>query len=235
MQVRERREWEERFCREIERKLGELECVDASHDLAHVKRVVQTAQRLCQTEGGELWVVTPAAWFHDYVVIPKHDARRARASQLSAKEALEFLSQVGYPSRYFSSIAHAIEAHSFSAQIECKTLEAGIVQDADRLDALGAIGLARLFNTSGQMGSQLYEESDPFAQQRALNDRRFAVDHIFKKLYPMVSTFQTKAGRREGELRRKFLEGFIQQLSEELRGEVTGLSEDFLSQGQEKV
>jgi len=210
------KEWETRFHQHLDQHLSQFERVDASHDLAHVRRVAQTAEMLCEREGGVLAIVTPAAWFHDYVMVPKNDPRRSQASRLSAQEAVGVLNSIGYPSEYLSPIAHAIEAHSFSAQIECQTLEACIVQDADRLDALGAIGLARLFNTSGQMGSRLYQEADPFAKNRPLNDRVFALDHIFNKLYPIVSTLRTEAGRQEGLRRRYFLEVFIHQLTEEL-------------------
>ena len=210
------KEWETLFCKHLDQHLSQLQSVDASHDLAHVKRVAQTAQMLCVKEGGDLAIVTPAVWFHDYVIVPKNDPRRSQASRMSAQEATGVLSSMGYPAEYLSAIAHAIEAHSFSAQIHCRTLEARVVQDADRLDALGAIGLARLFNTSGQMGSRLYQEPDPFAQNRSLDDRVFALDHIFKKLYPIVTTLQTDAGRQEGLRRKRFLEAFVDQLAGEL-------------------
>ena len=213
--------WESLFCFHMTRRLEESTHVDASHDLAHLKRVVNTARHLCQAEKASWEVVLPAAWFHDYVVIPKKDPRRAQASRLSAQAALAYLHTVQYPSQYFSDIAHAIETHSFSANLECQTLEARIVQDADRLDALGAIGLARLFNTSGQMGSLLYEDLDPLASSRELNDQKFALDHIFKKLYPIVSTLKTQAGRIEGFRRAQFLDLFVQNLTQEI-----GLSRD---------
>lgn len=84
------------------------------------------------------------------------------AAQLSAKEGIEFQRHIKYPEIYFDDIAHAIEAHSFSANIETKALEAKIVQDADRLDGLGAIGLARCFATAGLMRRTFYSAFDPF-------------------------------------------------------------------------
>ena len=95
-------------------------------------------------------------------------------------------------------------------------MEAKIVQDADRLDALGAIGLTRLFNTSGQMGSLLYEALDPLATQRELNDQLFALDHIFKKLFPIVRTLKTESGQREGYQRVQFIKVFVDQLMHEI-------------------
>ncbi|MFA9353024.1 hydrolase, partial [Escherichia coli] len=75
-----------------------------------------------------------------------------------------------------------IEAHSFSAKIAPETLEAKIVQDADRLEALGAIGLARVFAVSGALGVALFDAEDPFARQRGLDDKQYALDHFQTKL-----------------------------------------------------
>nr|MCU0650475.1 HD domain-containing protein [Gemmatimonadaceae bacterium] len=116
---------------------------DAAHDHCHVWRVVATAERLAAIEGARLDVVRPAAWLHDCVVVPKDAPHRARASRLAADEAVRLLAAWGFGALPLDEIAHAIAAHSFSAGIAPRTLEARVVQDADRLDALGAIGLAR--------------------------------------------------------------------------------------------
>src|SRR5580700_184411 len=112
---------------------------DAAHDLAHVHRVVRNAVWLAQTEAAALEVVLPAAWLHDCVNVPKSSPERKQASRLAAAEAIRLLKAGGYPAVWHGGIAHAIEAHSFSAGIRPETAEAKIVQDADRLDALGSI------------------------------------------------------------------------------------------------
>ena len=109
---------------------------DPAHDLLHIKRVVQTAKHLCILEKAKIEIVVPSAWFHDMVVIAKNDPRRSQASQLSADAAIDFLKKNNYPEMYFKEIAHAIESHSFSGGIPPTTIEAKIVQDADRLVAL---------------------------------------------------------------------------------------------------
>jgi uncharacterized protein len=98
-------------------------------------------------------------------------------------------------------VAHAIESHSFSAGIRPETIEAKIVQDADRLDALGAVGLARLFYTAGRMDSALAHPDDPMALHRDLNDKAYALDHIDTKLATLPGKMQTAAGRRLAETR----------------------------------
>ena len=113
-------------------------------------------------------------------------------------------------------IAHAIEAHSFSANIPTETIEARIVQDADRLEAIGAIGIARCFLTGGSMGTPLYEPSDPFARERELDDKRFTLDHFYVKLFKLADTMKTDAGRAEARKRTDYMRDYLQQLGEEI-------------------
>ena len=192
---------------------------DPAHDFLHFKRVVQTAKNLCAIEKAQLEIVIPAAWLHDFVIVPKNDPRRSQASRLSAEAALHFLRELGYPEIYFGAIAHAIEAHSFSANIEAKTIEAKIVQDADRLDGLGAIGIARCFATASLMKTLFYSEVDPFGSARALDDRNFAVDHFYAKLFVVAESLKTAAGRTEGLKRARVMKQFLADLGKEIQGE----------------
>lgn len=189
---------------------------DPAHDLLHFKRVVRTAKKLCEIEGGKMEVVIPAAWLHDLVIVPKNDPRRSQASRLSAEAARKLLREWHYPVDLHDEIAHAIESHSFSANIETKTLEAKIVQDADRLDGLGAIGLARCFATAGLMKRAFYQEHDPFCETRKPDDSNSTIDHFFVKLFKTVETLKTNAGKKEGQRRKEILQRFLTDLKEEL-------------------
>lgn len=189
---------------------------DPAHDFLHFKRVVRTARQLCEVEGGRLEVVLPAAWLHDFVIVPKNDPRRSKASQLSAKAALDFLREINYPEKYYSDIAHAIAAHSFSANIQTETIEAAVVQDADRLDGLGAIGLARCFATAGIMKRAFYSKEDPFCKERTADDSKFTLDHFYVKLFKTVESLKTKAGRAEGQRRVQIMQSFLNQLQSEI-------------------
>jgi uncharacterized protein len=189
---------------------------DPAHDLLHFKRVVRTAKQLCEKENGKYEVAIPAAWLHDFVIIPKNDPRRKQASQLSAEAAIRFLEELRYPSIYFDEIAHAIAAHSFSANIEAKTLEAKIVQDADRLDGLGAIGVARCFATAGLLKRSFYSEQDPFCESRTIDDQSFTVDHFFAKLFKTAETLKTPAGRIEGVKRVEVMKRYLSHLADEI-------------------
>jgi uncharacterized protein len=189
---------------------------DPSHDLLHFKRVVNQAKSLATHESAQMEIIVPAAWLHDLVNVPKNDPRRKQASTLSAEAAVSFLAEIDYPKIYFDEIYHAIQAHSFSAGFEAKTIEAKVVQDADRLDALGAIGISRCFSTGGSMKREFYEIEDPFCGNRQADDSRFTIDHFYAKLLKLESTFQTPSGKREAQIRTSFMKSFLKQLESEI-------------------
>lgn len=188
---------------------------DPAHDFLHFTRVVEMARTLCRLEKGDESVVIPAAWLHDLVNVPKNDPRRSQASRLSAQAAREYLTSVGWTSR-LDEIGHAIECHSFSAAITPRTLEAKIVQDADRLDGLGAIGIARLFIVAGLLKRPIYAEQDPFCRERAVDDAHYTIDHVYKKLFVVAETLQTEAGRAEGARRLATIKDYLKQLESEI-------------------
>lgn len=189
---------------------------DAAHDLQHIRRVVANARRLCVAEHADWTVVMPAAWLHDCVIVPKSSPDRSRASQMAAEQAVKWLDENDWPHDNLPAIAHAIEAHSFSAGIPARTLEAKVVQDADRLDALGAIGLARTLMLGATMQRELYHPEDPFAEAREPDDGIYTIDHLYCKLLKLQSTMQTQAGANEAMQRTLYLEDFLTQLRQEI-------------------
>lgn len=185
---------------------------DGAHDLGHLDRVWANARAIALTEGGDLVCLLAAAYFHDYVNLPKSAPNRAKASQLSAAAAREVLRDEGMDTARIDAVCHAIEAHSFSAGIAPRTLEAAILQDADRLEALGAIGVARCFAVTGQMGGALFDQADPMALNRPLDDRAFALDHFQTKLLRLPETMQTATGRAMAEERAEWMMSFRTRL-----------------------
>ncbi|MDV5060759.1 HD domain-containing protein [Vibrio diabolicus] len=190
--------------------------VDAAHDISHVQRVVNTAKKLAVEEGADLSIVLPAAYLHDCFTYPKDHPNRKQSSIIAAKKAVAFLESIDYPQQYHDAIAHAIEAHSFSANIRPNTLEAKVVQDADRLDALGAIGVTRFIQVSTEFDAQLYDDKDIFAQQRELDDKQFTLDHFQTKLFKIAETMNTESARREAQKRKAFMQAYIEQLHDEV-------------------
>lgn len=205
--------WDARFADFLTRAAG---AGDAAHDALHVRRVVASARWLATAAGADLAVVLPAAWLHDCVVVPKESPERSRASTLAAAAAVTFLRASGYPVAHLPAIEHAIAAHSFSAGIVPETIEAKVVQDADRLDALGAVGLARCLMLGGARGTPLYDADEPFPVTRTPDDRVSAIDHFFTKLLTLADTMQTAAARAEAARRTAFLRAFLAQLASEI-------------------
>lgn len=189
---------------------------DPAHDINHIRRVVRSAKTFAELENADLQVVIPAAWLHDCVAVAKDSPDRAKASTMAAIHATGLLRQMAYPEQYYEAIEHAIKAHSFSAGITPVTIEAMVVQDADRIDAIGAIGTARCMMVAGIMNSSLYAEEDPFCDQREPDDKAYAVDHFFAKLFKLQNSFNTEAARMEAEKRIEFMRSFLAQLEQEI-------------------
>jgi uncharacterized protein len=193
---------------------------DAAHDDMHVRRVVANARLLAAVEDADLAVVIPAAWLHDCVIVPKDSPERNKASRLAAAAAGEYLRGARYDERHIPEIQHAIEAHSFSARIVPRTVEARVVQDADRLDALGAVGIARTMMLGGTMGKPLYDADEPFPITRAADDGENVLDHFFVKLLTLSDTMQTEAGRDGAARRTSFMREYLAQLGREIGASV---------------
>ncbi|QOL49166.1 HD domain-containing protein [Massilia litorea] len=192
---------------------------DGAHDASHLERVWRSARLLLDRHAqADALVVMAACYLHDLVNLPKNDPDRAQASRRAARLAREELARLGFPAERLDGVAHAIEAHSFSAAIEPTTIEAKIVQDADRLDALGAVGLARMFYVAGRMGRALAHPLDPLALGRDLDDGAWTLDHIMVKLAQLPGMMQLDAGRELAESRLARLLAFRDEFAAEWLG-----------------
>jgi uncharacterized protein len=192
---------------------------DVAHDLAHVRRVVSYAKRLAAAEDARMEIVLPAAWLHDCAIVAKDSPLRSTASALAARTDDNFLRDSGYPTGLIPDVRHAIEAHSFSAQVTPRTREAMVVQEADRLDALGAVGIARCLMLGGAMGRPLYDSDEPFPDARSPDDAANVLDHFYVKLLLVSSTMTTTSGQVEARRRTEFMHEYLQQLRWEIRAD----------------
>jgi len=189
---------------------------DGSHDLSHLERVWKNAKTIHAEEGGDLELIAAAVMLHDCVQVAKDSPLRASASRLAAQKAHSILDGLKWDSSRIDVVAAAIESHSFSAGITPASLEGRILQDADRLDAIGLVGIARCFYTAGRLGSQLYDALDPRGEARPLDDARFALDHFPRKLLTLAEGFQTATGRRLARQRHKRLQDFYEGVLSEI-------------------
>jgi uncharacterized protein len=223
--------WEERFVRYLE---SSMDWTDGSHDPGHFQRVWKAAQYINREEGNiaDPLVLLAAAYFHDLISLPKDHPRRGESSRMSAERAVELLQTYfngekegipGFPPGKIEAVRHAIHAHSFSAGITPLTAEAKILQDADRLEAIGAIGLARVFYTAGQLDAKLFDPADPLAERREPDDRRYALDHFGVKLLKLPALMNTTTGRRLADANAGYLLRFLEKIRGEIEGDYSAM------------
>ena len=203
-----------------------IQAVDAAHDFSHILRVAKLIVDIYSKEidTRESRVATPAeidaclvsAVLHDCVPVPKDSPLRKESSKLASQKAREWLTELNWESTQIDEIASAVLTHSFSANIPPKSLLGEALQDADRLEALGALGLFRTIATGVAMGAAFFDPLDPWAKSRDLDDRKFTIDHFFTKLLKLPQSLKTKAAKIEAQKRADYLEQFLTQLKKEI-------------------
>jgi len=189
---------------------------DSAHDYEHTMRVYKNAQKICKKEKANEILVLSAALLHDIVSYSKSDKHSKLSSIDSAKKSKKILEKFNFSKKDITIISDAIRDHSFSQNKIPKTLEGQILQDADRLDALGAIGIARVFATGGSLKRPFYNIDDPFCKQRIPDDKTWTIDHFYQKLLKLESLMNTKSGKAEAKKRTRILKEFLNQLKQEI-------------------
>ncbi|HWQ66131.1 MAG TPA: HD domain-containing protein [Methanospirillum sp.] len=172
-----------------------------AHGLDHTLRVYHLCEGIARIEGAECAIMLPAALFHD-IARPLEDERGVPHEEEGARIAEKFLKRMQYSPDLIPPIVHAIRAHRYRSAIKPETLEAQILSDADKLDAMGAIGIARAFMTAGE-------------RQGDMTD---AIDHMHEKLVNLKDMMYTETARRIAKERHSFLVGYIEVLYEEMGG-----------------
>jgi len=188
---------------------------DPAHDFEHIMRVYKNAQKICKKENINEKLVLCAVLLHDIVSYPKSHKYSKLSSIHSAKKSKQILKKYYFSDEEIAIVSNAIRDHSFSQNKIPETLEGKILQDADRLDALGAIGIARVFATAGSLKRPFYNQNDPFCNKRKPDDRAWTVDHFFQKLLKLESLMNTKSGKLEAKKRTLVLKKFLNQLKQE--------------------
>ena len=191
---------------------------DGAHDLSHIVRVWRNAKSIHLKEGGDLEALAAAVLLHDCVAVAKDSPLRSKASLLAANESRVRLTALEWGASRIDTVACAIKSHSFSAGVAPTSIEGRILQDADRLDAIGLSGIARCFYTAGRMGSRLYDLSDPEGNTRPLDDGRNALDHFPRKLLTLAGSFQTRTGQELAKERHRQVLEFYRGMLVELQG-----------------
>lgn len=187
---------------------------DTAHDFDHVLRVLALAERIGQAEGADLEIVRAAALLHD--VGGQHRSCHAWAGAQQAREILQ-----GHPPEKVEAVAHAIATHSFREKSIPQTLEAQILYDADKLDAIGAIGVARAYAVSGQTGQRLWGPMPADYRGEAQGTPEHTAVHEFVfKLSRLKDTLFTSTAKAIAEERHRYMVEFFARLEREVKGEL---------------
>ena len=192
---------------------------DSAHDFDHVLRVVTMADRLAQAEGANRNIVRAAALLHDIGL----DEGRAGHETSAANRAAEILREQGYPEDFWRAVAHAIESHRFRSGPTPQTLEAKVLFDADKLDAIGAIGVARAFAFGAHRGQKLWgavpaDYTDQMNGVEADPREHTAVHEFHVKLSKIRDRLFTTTGKKIAAERHAFMVEFYEQLDREVKG-----------------
>ncbi len=194
-----------------------LEGRDPAHDFQHIMRVYRNAEFIGRREGADMEILLAAALLHDLVVYPKGSSKTSKSADDSADLAEKILREYGWPKDKIERASYCIRTHSYSKRLVPATLEGKILQDADRLDALGAIGIARTFSVGGSEDRMIYNPDDPFCSSgRTPDDRMWTLDHFKEKLLKLQNSMHTQTGKVLARERTTFMQLYIDQLRHEI-------------------
>jgi uncharacterized protein len=190
---------------------------DVSHDFEHALRVLSNAEKISKKEGGDFDIIVPAALFHDLVVYPKNHPDKHKSQEESAEAAEKILNTFGnFPKEKIEKVKTCILECSFSKGIIPKLLESKILQDADGLEATGAISIMRTYSSTGQMKRPFYSSKDPFCENREPNASHFALDLFYERLLKVTDRMHTKTAKKIAKRRTDFLITFLKEFKLEL-------------------
>jgi uncharacterized protein len=200
----------------IEKAREQYQGADAVHDFDHVLRVLALAERLAREEGADLEIVRTATLLHDMA--------RGQGDRLAADHALEGAELArrllaGQPPEKVDAVVHAIAAHRFRTGPAPQTREAQVLHDADKLDAIGAIGVARAFAFAGHEGQRLWAQVLPgYQENEQTRDQHTPVHEYQIKLAKIQDRLLTESARRLAEQRHAFMVDYFARLEQEVRG-----------------
>ncbi len=200
---------------------SELAQAEGGHDWWHIHRVRNNALKIAETEPGDRFVIELAALLHDIADAKFHDGD----DEIGPRKTEAFLLTQRVPSTVVEHVCRIVENISFKGghvPPEFDSLELRIVQDADRLDAIGAIGIARAFNYGGYRGRLLYDPGIKpdlqMTKEAYRNNTAPTINHFYEKLLLLKDRMNTAAGKEMAEQRHHFMQQYLDQFYQEWKG-----------------
>jgi uncharacterized protein len=186
---------------------------DVSHDFEHALRVLANAERIAKEENGDFDIVVPAALFHDLIVYQKNHPNKHKSQEESADVTEQILNELGnFPKEKIAKVKTCILECSFSKRIVPELLESKIIQDADGLEATGAISIMRTYSTTGQIKRPFYNSKDPFCENRGPNAPHYALDLFYERLLKVGDRMHTKMAKKMAKKKNKVFIRFFERI-----------------------
>jgi len=200
-----------------------LENESSGHDWHHIERVRKMSKKIAEKEGGNLFIIDLAALLHDIADWKFHKGDDTK----NRKVAENWLRSLGLDDPVVNNVVHIVDNVSFKGagvENEMKTLEGKIVQDADRLDAIGAIGIARCFAYGGKTGKPLFDASIKPSFHKSFEEYKLeaktSINHFYEKLLLLKDRMNTKTAKKIAERRHKFIKDFLNEFLKEWYGKI---------------
>jgi len=199
-----------------------LENIESGHDWFHIERVYRNAMKIAETEEVDQMVVALAALLHDIADSKFHGGDET----IGPRIAREFLATRTQDEQLIDHVVQIIKNISFrggNVAVDFKSKEFDVVRDADRLDAMGAIGIARTFNYGGFKNRKIYDPEIPPAPDQTpeayKSSQSPTINHFYEKLLLLKDLMTTSTGKKMAEERHRFMEDFLEQFYREWEGE----------------
>ena len=195
---------------------------DAGHTFDHTERVYHMAVKIAKDEKADLEIVKAAALLHDIGRPKENPDKEICHAEESAKMAPAILKKVGFPEEKIKGVLHAIKVHRYSKQLKAETKEAAILQDADRLDALGAVAIGRIFSYGGKKNRPMHNPNLKINPAYTVKSKaKTSMHHFYEKILKIKpETFHTRLARKIAKERYTFTKQFVSRFEKEWKGEL---------------